>query len=85
MSKVNQHVSYDYAKLLQLLELYLKSNAETYKDDTTYADREYLKEQFPNAVSSVATMPLTMESVQKALKWQEQIQSKFSGMLGKKN
>jgi len=30
-------------------------------------------------------MPLTMESVQKALKWQEQIQSKFQGMLGKKN
>tara|TARA_B110000208_G_C11797236_1_gene440187 strand:+ start:5373 stop:5630 length:258 start_codon:yes stop_codon:yes gene_type:complete len=85
MSKVNQHVSYDYDKLLQLLELYLKSNTETYKDDTTYVDREYLKEQYPNAVSSVTTMPLTMESVQKALKWQEQIQSQFQGMLGKKN
>tara|TARA_B110000977_G_scaffold66607_1_gene90563 strand:+ start:2134 stop:2385 length:252 start_codon:yes stop_codon:yes gene_type:complete len=83
MSKVKQQIAYDYDKLLQLLELYLKGNAETYKDDTTYADREYLKETYPNAVSSVASMPLTLESVQKALKWQEQIQSKFQGMLGK--
>lgn len=83
MSKVKQQIAYDYDKLLQLLELYLKANAETYKDDTTYADREYLKETYPNAVSSVASMPLTLESVQKALKWQEQIQSKFQGMLGK--
>uniref|UniRef100_A0A6C0J7Y7 Uncharacterized protein n=1 Tax=viral metagenome TaxID=1070528 RepID=A0A6C0J7Y7_9ZZZZ len=85
MSSIKQQISYDYDKLLQLLELYLKGNDETYRDNTTYADREDLKDIYPGAVSSVTTMPLTMESVQKALKWQEQIQSKFQGMLGKKN
>ena len=83
IQKIKQTPTFDYGKLLQLLELYMKANPNKFKDDTTYADREYLKDMYPNAVSSVSSMPLNMETIDDALKWQEQIQSKFGNMLGK--
>lgn len=77
VKKIKQPTSFDNGKLFQLLELYMKANPNKYKDDTTYADREYLKDTYPGAVSVISSMPLNMETVKDALKWQEDIQFKY--------
>ena len=71
--KLNMLTNYDDTKIMQLAELYLKFHAKELQDTTSYKFRSQFKHLFPEAVSTVSSIPLTKDSINKMIEWQRTI------------
>ena len=78
--KQNTLTKYDDNKILQLAELYIKFNAKELKDESSYCFRSHFTNLFPEAVSTVSSMPLTQDTITKIMRWQRTLAENIGGL-----
>ena len=73
MKNIKQHIAFDIVKILPLVELYLKMNADKCQDNQSYAFRSSFKDIYPKAITTVTSMPLNDINIKKVIDWRNEM------------